>query len=211
MVKFWQVGKPRYIPFKFITFCSFVLFWPLYYKREKDRYDFMSTIRKRNTLLKEQSAFLEKELNAQIKDFEGNYINLNNKEKEFTILFHGDFQIFFRLYTAFEQVLKGQDYGIIYLTDSTKIKDLIMNVMKTTLPNVTYTFEEDSDKIESIGIKKNNIYVLNGKNEIISDINIINNDEKTNIEYAKIIKVRLNKELDKKFIRKFDFEQISSK
>ena len=86
-----------------------------------------------------------------------------------------------------------------------------MNVMKTTLPNVTYTFEEDNDKIERIGIIKNHIYVLNGKNEIISDINIINNDEKTNIEYAKIIKVRLNKELDKKFIRKFDFEQISSK
>ena len=186
--------------------------YPLfYYFREHERRIFMAKVRERNQLLQEQSRDLEQKFTAIIRDFEGNSIQLDNEAYEYKVIFHGDFQNFFKLYAEIQEDLKDFKILSVFLTDSPKVKEVMQNVMKVKLENTLYAFEEDVNMIAESGIKRNTFYFLNQSNEVISSSEITPKDDFSINKAIQNAKTQIKKDIDRKFLKSFEFRLESQK
>jgi hypothetical protein len=204
----YEKSTPLKFPFKlfFLGACIAYPCWEYYI--DQKRYEFMRRSRAKQATLREQSKAIEEKISAKLKDFNGNPIILDDPTYQYRSLYYGDFQTFFNIYKAFAEELPRYKVKHVYLTDNTKTRDIMANIMKVQLDHTAYAFDDD-ENIKSIGITKNVFYFLNNNNEVINSTEIEPKNEFSIQKCIKSTKMQVNRELDKQFISKFDFSMAS--
>jgi len=165
----------------------------------------MRNLRHKNQMKMEQGRNIEQNFSANIKDFQGNTISLEDPNYEYKLIYYGDFQTFFQLYSQELETLNDYRIKNVFLTDSSRIKDIMDNIMKVKLKDTWYAFEEDADIIKESGLLKDHVYILNDNNNIVNSYQVVPKDPLSIQKAIQASKLKIRKDLDRRFLRSFDF------
>jgi len=201
----YKLYAPKKFPFKQYALGGILGLAGLYFYREHNRRTFMRNLRARNQAKIEQSRNIEQSFSANIKDFQGNAISLDDQNYEYKFIYYGDFQTFFQLYTQELEELNTYRIKNIFLTDSSRIKDIMDNIMKVKLKDTWYAFEEDTEVIKESGITKDHLYVLNDRNDVVNSYQVVPKDALSIQKAIQATRMKIRKDLDRRFLRSFDF------
>jgi len=140
-----------------------------------------------------------------IRNFDGQYIRFDDNKYEYKGIFYGSFETFFNIYANMKRVFPRSKIVYIYLTDSEKQKHIMTNIMKVKLEDCEYAFENDLNVIDKIGLKKDNFYFLNKENFVLNQSEVPEKNQMALDECIKSTKTQYNREVDQKFIGKYNF------
>ena len=193
-------------PFIYVFHTWFVTLQRKKFKRKIEERDYNARLK-----FQEFSESLSLSTTSILKDFRNeNNINLTNFSNNYLILYHGDIEYYPKLFEEYERVTEKtiKNVKFLYILESELMRNTLLkfpNFLKEDQRIIAYIPEEDESK--KMGLKKNSIYAISPENKLFYFKNIKSYYTGSNYfnRIIKDINLKIRKDVENSFIKKFDF------
>eukprot|EP01016_Furgasonia_blochmanni_P029409 TRINITY_DN30908_c0_g1_i1.p1 TRINITY_DN30908_c0_g1~~TRINITY_DN30908_c0_g1_i1.p1 ORF type:complete len:219 (+),score=42.03 TRINITY_DN30908_c0_g1_i1:64-720(+) len=192
----WRL-RSAIFPFKKFVVYGSIGYLAFSYYTTNERKIMMRKIRAKQDLLRETTLkTIATDMTLEIKDLKNRKIGPKDFEGSPVFAFFGDFKKFYRIYSELQKEKQYGDLKYIFISETDN--QLISQLAQMHLQDTTLAVIASSENVP----EANTIYFFSRDGETVQKA-VIKDEEEEAI--LRLIKVRLNKDLDQIFVRSFDF------